>query len=182
MSKAIKEAFESYGPKRFRSKPTIKRVIGPMPTSWSILTLEGTVVADIGDYIIEGLHGEYYPCKPDIFKKSYKEIKMSDSTRDDELENAAENKSELEVTCGFYGELVCTNPLESYRMTRSYEDMRREYDLLNLGKYTEEDVLFVLRSQGTQRAIALNRILLTVAFSTLVPIGSFLVWQFLRAK
>ena len=34
-------------------------------------TLEGTMKADVGDYIITGVNGEIYPCKPDIFKKSY---------------------------------------------------------------------------------------------------------------
>lgn len=39
-----------------------------------IHTLEGTVVASAGDYIIKGLRGEFYPCKPDIFEKSYELI------------------------------------------------------------------------------------------------------------
>lgn len=29
------------------------------------------MLANIGDYIIRGVNGEYYPCKPDIFKKTY---------------------------------------------------------------------------------------------------------------
>lgn len=36
-----------------------------------IHTLEGTMTADVGDYIIRGIHGELYPCKPDIFKATY---------------------------------------------------------------------------------------------------------------
>lgn len=36
-----------------------------------IATLEGTMKANIGDYIITGVSGEEYPCKPDIFLKSY---------------------------------------------------------------------------------------------------------------
>lgn len=39
-----------------------------------IHTLEGTMTADRGDYIIQGLQGELYPCKPDIFEKSYEKI------------------------------------------------------------------------------------------------------------
>ena len=40
-----------------------------------IETLEGNHLADIGDYIIKGVKGEFYPCKPDIFKLTYdKEI------------------------------------------------------------------------------------------------------------
>lgn len=39
-----------------------------------ILTLEGRMKANIGDYIIKGVNGEFYPCKPDIFKKTYDEV------------------------------------------------------------------------------------------------------------
>lgn len=34
-------------------------------------TLEGTMRADTGDWIIKGVNGEVYPCKPDIFEKTY---------------------------------------------------------------------------------------------------------------
>jgi hypothetical protein len=34
-------------------------------------TLEGTMAADIGDWIITGVQGEHYPCKPDIFEATY---------------------------------------------------------------------------------------------------------------
>ncbi|WP_353986593.1 hypothetical protein [Lactiplantibacillus plantarum] len=36
-----------------------------------IETLQGTMTANVGDYIIKGVHGELYPCKPDIFKQTY---------------------------------------------------------------------------------------------------------------
>lgn len=36
-----------------------------------IPTLEGDHLAELGDYIIKGIAGEYYPCKPDIFNKTY---------------------------------------------------------------------------------------------------------------
>ena len=36
-----------------------------------IKTLEGEHVATIGDFIIKGVNGEFYPCKPDIFEKTY---------------------------------------------------------------------------------------------------------------
>ena len=36
-----------------------------------IKTLEGDHIVSIGDYIIKGVNGEFYPCKPDIFKKTY---------------------------------------------------------------------------------------------------------------
>lgn len=36
-----------------------------------IETLEGVMSANVGDYIIKGVNGEFYPCKPDIFEKTY---------------------------------------------------------------------------------------------------------------
>lgn len=40
----------------------------------SIKTLEGTMVANIGDYVIKGVAGEFYPCKPDIFEATYEPV------------------------------------------------------------------------------------------------------------
>jgi len=40
-----------------------------------IPTLEGTMRADRGDWIIRGVKGEFYPCKPDIFEATYEELK-----------------------------------------------------------------------------------------------------------
>ena len=37
-----------------------------------IVTLEGTMRADAGDFVIKGVKGELYPCKPDIFAATYK--------------------------------------------------------------------------------------------------------------
>ena len=36
-----------------------------------IETLEGLMIATKGDYIIKGVQGEFYPCKPDVFAKTY---------------------------------------------------------------------------------------------------------------
>lgn len=38
---------------------------------YEIETLEGDMTASIGDYIIRGVQGEFYPCKPDIFYATY---------------------------------------------------------------------------------------------------------------
>lgn len=47
----------------------------PCPAWCEIKTLEGTMIANAGDYIIQGVHGEIYPCKSDIFQKTYTEDK-----------------------------------------------------------------------------------------------------------
>lgn len=39
----------------------------------TIDTLEGVMKARVGDYIIKGVHGEFYPCKPDIFHETYED-------------------------------------------------------------------------------------------------------------
>lgn len=39
-----------------------------------IPTLEGDMAATYGDYIIKGVKGEFYPCKPDIFKATYEPV------------------------------------------------------------------------------------------------------------
>lgn len=39
-----------------------------------IKTLEGDLFITLGDYIIKGVQGEFYPCKPDIFKQTYDSI------------------------------------------------------------------------------------------------------------
>lgn len=39
-----------------------------------IHTLEGDMTARVGDYIIKGVKGEFYPCKPDIFDETYHEV------------------------------------------------------------------------------------------------------------
>lgn len=39
-----------------------------------IQTLEGEMRAGIGDYVIKGIQGEFYPCKPDIFEATYEAV------------------------------------------------------------------------------------------------------------
>lgn len=44
----------------------------------AINTLEGAIVASPGDWIIRGVFGEFYPCKPDIFAATYEQIDGGD--------------------------------------------------------------------------------------------------------
>ena len=48
--------------------------IGKEDVVMKIETLEGTHSANRGDYIIQGVKGELYPCKPDIFEMTYEEV------------------------------------------------------------------------------------------------------------
>lgn len=74
---------------RFRKKPVVIEAFQfndrtqSWPVGWPvehwhysgeqlvIPTLEGSMCADIGDWIIKGIKGEFYPCKPDIFYATY---------------------------------------------------------------------------------------------------------------
>lgn len=55
---------------KFRKKPVIVEAYQTQE-EMDILTLEGVMHANIGDWIITGVNGEQYPCKPDIFEKTY---------------------------------------------------------------------------------------------------------------
>ena len=48
------------------------------PDHLVIKTLEGNHRADKGDWIIRGIKGELYPCKPDIFEQTYELVKESE--------------------------------------------------------------------------------------------------------
>lgn len=81
--------------KNFRKKPVVIEAIQWTGDNWrladdfitvphetypsqgliKIPTLEGVMEASLGDYIIKGIAGEFYPCKPDIFEMTYEEVK-----------------------------------------------------------------------------------------------------------
>jgi hypothetical protein len=46
------------------------------PARISIRTIEGTMDATPGDWIIKGVAGEFYPCKPDIFEATYEAVSV----------------------------------------------------------------------------------------------------------
>ena len=47
------------------------------PVWREINTLEGVMIAKAGDYIIKGIQGEIYPCKPDIFEQTYESVDIT---------------------------------------------------------------------------------------------------------
>ena len=79
----------------YRKKPVvvqaeeIKEVI-------HIKTLEGVMIGNVGDFLITGVHGEKYPCKPEIFHKTYEKVDQSGNSVDpyeeiDDLESQIED-------------------------------------------------------------------------------------------
>ncbi|CCL24708.1 hypothetical protein [Clostridioides difficile] len=59
--------------KKFRKKPVVIEAY-QTDIEFIIQTLEGPLKASIGDWIITGVRGEQYPCKPDIFEKTYEAV------------------------------------------------------------------------------------------------------------
>lgn len=62
---------------KYRKKPVVIEAY-QTDREVDIETLEGTMHASIGDYIITGVNGEQYPCKPDIFEKTYEPVSEFD--------------------------------------------------------------------------------------------------------
>jgi hypothetical protein len=73
---------------RYRKRPVVIQAI-PSDRVRQIATLEGVMRAEIGDWIIRGVAGELYPCKPDIFEKTYEAAGPGDIDRLDELRATA---------------------------------------------------------------------------------------------
>ena len=61
-----------------RKKPVVVEVYRT-DKEIDIQTLEGAMHASVGDYIITGVNGEQYPCKPDIFEKTFEPVSAFDS-------------------------------------------------------------------------------------------------------
>lgn len=71
-----KENFTNGTPKEFRNENiTLWSQYGGKIIEGEIKTLEGVMVVSENDWIIKGVNGEFYPCKPDIFEKTYEEVK-----------------------------------------------------------------------------------------------------------
>ena len=59
---------------KYRKKPVVIEAVLHEGTPLAIETLEGVLMAQDGDWIITGVKGERYPCKPDIFEATYEKV------------------------------------------------------------------------------------------------------------
>lgn len=76
-------------------KGIVQAVLGRKSITYLIPTLEGEMTAECGDWIIQGVKGELYPCKDDIFRATYEAVK---SESEKALYEIVEEAQEL----GFY--------------------------------------------------------------------------------
>lgn len=71
-----KKNFKEGIPKQFRNADiSLWSQYGGKIIEGGIKTLEGVMTVSENDWIIKGVNGESYPCKPDIFEKTYEEVK-----------------------------------------------------------------------------------------------------------
>jgi hypothetical protein len=66
--------YEGAFPMEFLRDAENVRSAGDGSGALEIETLEGIMRADVGDWIIRGVQGELYPCKPDIFAATYEPV------------------------------------------------------------------------------------------------------------
>lgn len=70
----VEECYEFMGIQNKGNFPGCGHGIDPADGQFKITTLEGVHTAELGDYIIKGIKGEFYPCKPDVFEASYEKV------------------------------------------------------------------------------------------------------------
>lgn len=69
------EWFKEFKDKRYVPSRNLKKSEeNKFPSDILIMTLEGEMRADYYDWIIKGVNGEIYPCKADIFEKTYEKV------------------------------------------------------------------------------------------------------------
>ncbi|WP_237558684.1 hypothetical protein [Enterococcus hirae] len=101
----------------------------PQDAWCEIKTLEGVMVAKTGDYIIRGVEGEIYPCKPDIFEKTYEVASQQPQLNDNQkivLEWLKSNRNSLKVPMlAFYelAELADENTNLAYHQLDSKQEI-----------------------------------------------------------
>ena len=71
---AYRYTIDSEVPEWFTDMVNKRQVMPHEDGTCTIETLEGTMLGSYGDYIVRGIDGEPYPCKPDIFQKTYEPV------------------------------------------------------------------------------------------------------------
>ena len=92
-----------------------------------IKTLEGKMIASDGDYIIRGVNGEFYPCKSDIFEKTY----MPDPNIEDYINRIRDlaNNRDVEGTHIEADKILCEvlKTLEQSELVEEFEKLEKWY-------------------------------------------------------
>lgn len=113
-------------PDWFNEKRITNEIVTHDDGTVEIKTLEGMMKANKGDYIIQGVNGEIYPCKPDIFEKTYDEVvsEMTPKEALKEIFNGMYNKQ------GFINEFkVIEQALNDIERLKKFKETFDNYEL-----------------------------------------------------
>lgn len=95
-------------------------------------TLEGLMVASIGDWIIKGLAGEFYPCKPEIFAATYDEVPQApSSTLPPHQQRVLDEKECRDIEITKLDEFIQRNPLFGNLPEAEQKRMKRQLDVMH---------------------------------------------------
>ena len=90
---------------KYRKKPVVVEAY-QTDKEMDIETLEGTMHASVGDYIITGVRGEQYPCKPDIFEQTYEPADAPTASPWRRVEDGMPDLLQFVVVCNDEGKCV----------------------------------------------------------------------------
>lgn len=94
-------------------------------------TLEGLMVASIGDWIIKGVAGEFYPCKPEIFAATYDEVPQApSSTLPPHQQRVLDEKECRDIEITKLDEFIQRNPLFGKLPEAEQARMKRQLDVM----------------------------------------------------
>lgn len=106
------------------------------PGELFIKTLEGDMHVNVRDYIIKGIQGEIYPCKPSIFEATYEKVNNENPetiTKETSLgvivESLVEGAKSFLMTCP-----SCDKPTISSQQAYIHDDIKREWYCRNCGQ------------------------------------------------
>lgn len=95
-------------------------------------TLEGLMVASIGDWIIKGVAGEFYPCKPEIFAATYDEVPQApSSTLPPHQQRVLDEKECRDIEITKLDEFIQRNPLFGNLSEAEQKRMKRQLDVMH---------------------------------------------------
>ena len=122
-----------------------------LPTVWLSVeetqlilpTLEGDMKVSKGDYVIKGIKGEFYPCKPDIFNDSYDEVSTSLITEGQKRVRMNFNPSALKRVEKF-----------KYIMAQAIDILSEEAETVKVSLYDMEEKEYNILNSDFQREVA----------------------------
>ena len=79
---------------KFRKKPIVIEAV-QMDAIFTVDTLEGQMVGQAGDWLITGINGEQYPCKDEIFKKTYEPVEENSQKAFETIERCKEKLKDV---------------------------------------------------------------------------------------